>query len=85
MSDELKLKNEIIQLKVSRNAALSREQEANRNWSTAAKKWVNEKQQLKAEIKAVLAEIKDFWDKPYDGTTFNQFFEELQKRYEGEK
>ncbi len=45
----------IDQLTIERNAALSREREANRDWSTAAKQWSVERKQLQDKIK----ELKD--------------------------
>jgi len=40
------LNHQILQLKISRNAALSREKEANQLWSKAAMKWAKEKENL---------------------------------------
>jgi len=40
------MKQHIQSLTISRNAALSREREANREWSKAAMKWHKEKKEL---------------------------------------
>lgn len=41
------------ELEISLDAALSREKEANRDWSTAAKDWVKEKTDLEAQLAEV--------------------------------
>jgi len=50
--DDLKSKN--MRLTISRNAALSREKEAHRDWSTAAIKWVKDKARMNTLVDAVI-------------------------------
>lgn len=54
---EAKMEAEIAQLKVTRAAALSREKEANRDWSTVARGWTKERAEFKAEITRLQAII----------------------------
>lgn len=42
---------EVQRLKQSLKAAVSREQEANRNWSDAAKSWFKERERMESEIR----------------------------------
>jgi len=59
MSEDItKLKAEILALKTSRNAALSREKEANKNWSAAARNWDSERKSLQSELAAARSECQ---------------------------
>jgi len=48
-----KVRGENLNIRVSRNAALSREKEANINWSKEARGWEKERKALQAEIAAL--------------------------------
>lgn len=54
MSESIQqLKHDLMLMKISRNAALSRRIEANKNWSKALKEWRIEKKKLLKELKTL--------------------------------
>jgi len=58
------LEAENATLRVSRDAALSREKEANRDWSTEAKRWEQERKKLQTELTTLEAAISEMTTDP---------------------